>query len=523
MTKTLFAILVLVLRSSSVQAVVVTYHPLATQAGESILKAKGNAFDAFVASTWVQYVLSEGVTSPAGPLHAMIYHAKSKEVVFLDGWLNNVKDPDGLWDAASPVPGKAFVIPGAVKALEELSKKYGKLSFSECIRPAYEIARDGFPLNSLYAALIKSFKDVLLKSEYGKQTFFKDGKPLREGEILKLPEVATFLSGLMKEGSDYMYRGNWAKKTVALIQSQGGKLTLDDLANYKTQWLIPLRYSYRGYDIYSPSGLNAGGLYTALTLKTFENWSPNLTQHYSNSAPDLETLVRVTHAVDEEEWLYQPENILDSKFVQSRLSSESIQKIWKRVQDSKTNARIHSGSHSYQVVVMDAEGNAITGMHTIEGYPWGDGNFVEGIPLNNAGSLKFSFFRGQPGQRKPTDTAMDLVFQQGQLKFATGGFSASTLLADIQFLINLIDYKASAKDAVNFPRFGNRLHRQEGQPEKNSISPRVNTDVIQALEKNGVYFEVATFKNGLDTGLGSVAVQRPDGTQEGDFAPLSKW
>jgi gamma-glutamyltranspeptidase len=169
---------------------------------------------------------------------------------------------------------------------------------------------------------------------------------------------------------------------------------------------------------------------------------------------------------------------------------------------------------------VDKEGNAITGMHTIEGKPWADGYFVEGVPLNNAGSLKFEFFRGLAGQRKPTGTAMDLVFEKGRLRFATGAFAASTLLADIQFLVNLIDYKVSAKDAVSFPRFGNRLRQQEDQPIKNSVSPRIKADVIQALQNRGIYFEKVTYKNGLDTGLGAVAVIHEDGTKEGAFAPL---
>src|SRR5436305_361897 len=83
-----FVILSLVLTSLTVIAAeheaVVSYHPLATKIGKDILLEGGNAFDAFVATTAAQYVLSEGVTSLSGPLGALIYDAKSKQVVYLD-------------------------------------------------------------------------------------------------------------------------------------------------------------------------------------------------------------------------------------------------------------------------------------------------------------------------------------------------------------------------------------------------------------------------------------------------------
>src|SRR5262245_20368300 len=62
------------------RGVVASYHAESTQAGIEMLAAGGNAFDAFVAATFVDYVVSPGVTSPSGPLAALIYVAADGRV-----------------------------------------------------------------------------------------------------------------------------------------------------------------------------------------------------------------------------------------------------------------------------------------------------------------------------------------------------------------------------------------------------------------------------------------------------------
>src|SRR5690606_32132423 len=97
-----------------------------------------------------------------------------------------------------------------------------------------------------------------------------------------------------------------------------------------------------------------------------------------------------------------------------------------------------NGTHSYHVIVSDKEGNTVTGTNSINAYPWGDGNFVEGIPLSNAGSNPgHNFFYAGPGERIISSLSMHLVFHGGKLKFATGAFNSSMIEAELQFLVNL--------------------------------------------------------------------------------------
>src|SRR5690349_19609779 len=61
---------------------VVCYHPQASAIGEAILAAGGNAFDAFVATTAAENVLSEGASSLAGALGVLVYHARERLVTY---------------------------------------------------------------------------------------------------------------------------------------------------------------------------------------------------------------------------------------------------------------------------------------------------------------------------------------------------------------------------------------------------------------------------------------------------------
>lgn len=498
--------------------VVVTYQERATDVGYQILQQGGNAFDAFVASTAAQYVLAAGVTSFSGPLGALIYDAKSKKVIFLDATFNDPLDPRHKWDAANPQFGAAVLVPGAVAGLEAISKKYGKLPFKTVLAPAIEIAEKGFPLDDEYAGLLRSdYGKNLKRSPYALKTYFRDGVPLQKGETLRLPVVAEFLRKLSLHGSQYVYRGQWAKDCLKAVNSQGGHLTAKDFSSYKPLWTEPVSAEYRGYKIYSPAIY--GGVHTLLSLRVFEHADvKKFGQHYSSNAEGLATLTSVYDQVLIEPWLNDDEKVKDAGFVANKLTDETAKNIWKRVEDKVVGSGQSSpGSHSYHIVIIDREGNAITGTNTIESFPWGNDIFVEGIPLTASGSLPFAT---KPGQRRKSPLSMQIGFKDDQLKFAVGAFSASLLPAEFQYIVNIVDYDLSANDVVSYPRFGSRAW--DFQTGKAStafwLDRRVDKAIVKTLADRRMQF---TQDGYIDTGLGSVALMGADGMKTGATAPMS--
>lgn len=80
-----------------------------------------------------------------------------------------------------------------------------------------------------------------------KAVYTKDGKPMVEGDIVKMPRLAKTLQAIAHGGEDVFYHGDIAKgiiKTVAEA-SPSGVLTLDDLKP-SVQVEDPIKVQFQG-------------------------------------------------------------------------------------------------------------------------------------------------------------------------------------------------------------------------------------------------------------------------------------
>jgi len=489
---------------------VVSYHDAGREAGYKILNSGGNAFDAYVAVTMVENVVSAGYVTPAGLLSTLIYRGETGEFLYLDGGYNTVSDPQGIYDPKTPAVGNTVAVPGLVAGLAAVSKRFGRLSFAEVLQPAIKIAKEGFVLHERDAAYIEQAAKKLQGTEYGRRTFFPRGKMLCAGDTLELPELAEFLSKLAEQGAAYMYSGQWAEKCVELVCREGGRMTLNDLSTYRPTWHQPWRISYRGYDIYASSGRSMLALWTLLALKTLEHTNLDQANHYSSSAADLEILVRVARAVDQEAWIRDYRNIDNRELVDSRLTSTYTEGIWDKVQQKTVEDRQPAppAFHTLSTIVADKEGNVITGNHSINADLWGNGLFVQGVLLNGSADMA-GRFTGL-GKRRTQGAGNFLVFKDGVLRYACGTFSFSNPHAAFQFLVNVLDYGLPPEQAVELPRFGSFPFDQETwtvDVTRNWLDEHVSPDIIETLKRRGLYFSLE--KPLL--GKGCIAEFFPDG------------
>jgi gamma-glutamyltranspeptidase/glutathione hydrolase len=497
---------------------VIAYHPEAREAGEAILRAGGNAFDAFVATVAAENVMAEGASSLAGSLGVLIYSARDGQVAYLDADFNDPLDPAGHATINDPKPGKAMLVPGAPAGLEALATRYGKLPLAESLQPAIKLAEDGFQVNRLMALAINGSTRLLKKTKYGRSTFFRGGKALKVGETLQQPEVADFLRRLGKEGSAYVYQGDWGDRFLSVVESNGGRLTARDLTEYEVKWRAPWTTTYRGHTIHSSSGQSYGGLWVLLALKTLEQATLPSTPYWQD-ADALEEMIRISHQVWSEQDIFDYRVLNDSQTVESMLTTEYARSIWQRVRDKDPlNFMGVAGSHSYHIIVTDDEGNIANGTTTINSAAWGDGIFVEGIPLPNSGRIPWNT---RPGQRRLGAFCMHLALKAGQPRFAVGSISTSLVEASFQFLVKLIDYEMPVVDAVSTPRFGTFPGRGAAwrnllKLERNQLDPRVNGDVVKSLKARGIRFQQTGL---IDTGLGVVVRLGPEKKVEGITAP----
>ena len=494
------------------EPLVVSRHALAREAGYRILEAGGNAFDAFVAVTAVENVVSSGYVTFAGLLSVLLYHGKSGQTMYLDAGFNSVLDPAGVYDSSDTGDGKKIVVPGVVAGLEVLSKKYGRLNFTQAIQPALEIAENGFVIDETFAGYLEADAAKIQRTEYGRKTFFPGGKLLRAGDILKQPELAHTLANLAKQGAAYMYTGEWASRCVETVRNEGGLMTLQDLASYRPTWCQPWTMSYRGYEIHASSGRCMYGLLVLLALKTLEHTNLKALGHFSVSAEALETLVRVVEAVSSEKWLKNVELLDNRESVNSRLTPAYTEGIWEKVRQGleKESRRAEPpGSCTLSSIVADKEGNVVSGKHSINSDLWGNGLFVGGVLLNGSGDM-----RGRdlgPGRRRTQGAPNFLVFKDGTLRVAGGTFSLSNPQAALQFLVNLLEYGLPVRQAVELPRFGSYpydIKTGDVDLTKIDLDERFSRDMVTTLEKRGLRFNQAN----PQLGKGCFAEFLPDGT-----------
>jgi gamma-glutamyltranspeptidase/glutathione hydrolase len=260
------------------KAAIASAYPLASQAGQEILAAGGNAFDAAVAVSAALAVV-EPTSSGLGGGGFYLLHRQSdgyetmldarekapgaaSRDMYLDKAGNEIEN-------ASIYGALASAIPGEPAAFEYLARKYGKLPLKRSLQPAIRLARDGFPLYARLQGAIRYKRQILLHSPDAARAFLAaDGAVPELGALIKQPDLANTLQAIADQGAKGFYTGRVAADLVAGVRADGGIWTLKDLAAYQVVERKPLIGEYHGARIVSASPPSSGGvaLFDALNI-----------------------------------------------------------------------------------------------------------------------------------------------------------------------------------------------------------------------------------------------------------------
>ncbi|HEX3912760.1 MAG TPA: gamma-glutamyltransferase [Steroidobacteraceae bacterium] len=251
------------------KAAIASAYPLASKAGEEILKQGGNAFDAAVAVAAALAVV-EPTSSGLGGGGFFLLHRQS------DGFETMIdareKAPGAasrnmyLDKAGNPTRGStegplSAAIPGEPAAFEYLARKYGKLPLKQSLQPAIRLARDGFPLYERLQYAIKFKRDLLARSPDAAKAFLTpDGNVPEVGALLKQENLAHTLEAIANQGAKGFYAGKVAAELVAGVRAGGGIWTLADLKAYNVAERKPLIGEYRGARIVTAPPPSSGGI-----------------------------------------------------------------------------------------------------------------------------------------------------------------------------------------------------------------------------------------------------------------------
>jgi gamma-glutamyltranspeptidase / glutathione hydrolase len=471
-------------------AAVVSVDPIASKVGLEILKQGGNAVDAAVAVGFALAVTHPAAGNLGGGGYMMIYLAeKAGQAAAIDyrEKAPAASTPKMFLDSRDEVdPVKSGVghlvvgVPGTVRGLWEASKRFGKLDWKAVVEPALRLARDGFVVDEVLSKSLKS-QEIMMEQypEFGRVYRKADKSFYEAGETMKLPDLARTLLAIDINGADGFYKGEVAKKLVDGLQAGGGIITLDDLAHYDAQVRVPVRGTYRGYELIGMPPSSSGGVTLIQMLNLLEGFDLS-----AMPRRDVKTIQLLTETM-RVGYYNRAKYLGDTDFVQvdlARLTSKEFVKPFQNkihlehaTSSKELGADIITrgeGSNTTHFSVVDAKGNAVSNTYTLESL-YGSRVIAPGTGflLNNE-MHDFNMNPGvtdtkgligttpnliQPGKRMLSSMTPVIVLKDGKPFLVTGSPGGRTIINTVlQVIVNVIDFHMDMQAAVDEPR----IHHQ---------------------------------------------------------------
>ena len=262
----------------------------ASLAGIRIMMKGGNAIDAIVATAAALNVVEPYMSGMGGfGGYMMIYSAKDKKVMALDLMgLSPASDRiDRMTELDFDEGYKSPVVPGNLGGWAEALRKYGTMSLGDAFEFAIELAEWNFVATHYDANAFEGSATKLAKFPTSAQIFLPNGKPPREGQIVRQPQLAASFRKIAKEGAEVFYQGEIADKIASFLQKNGGWMTKQDLAAWAPRWREPITTTFQGCTLYGmPPGSCAITMFQILNmmedvgLKGLDYFSGDFAHHW---------------------------------------------------------------------------------------------------------------------------------------------------------------------------------------------------------------------------------------------------
>jgi gamma-glutamyltranspeptidase/glutathione hydrolase len=245
-------------------------HHLATAGAFAILEAGGNAIDAGCSAGIALAVLHADEVNFAGVAPIMIRTADG-ETVSIDGlgvWPASVP-PDVFMtehDGTIPIGLLRTVVPAAPDAWITALRDHGTMSFGEIAATAIRLARDGFPAFPLLVDGITARQNGYRRWAANEAIYLPGGRPPAVGDRFVQTDLAHSIqlmadaegAALAAGGSRLdgleaaravFYEGELADAMVAYHEENGGYLTREDLAGFRSRYEPVVSTRWRDLDV----------------------------------------------------------------------------------------------------------------------------------------------------------------------------------------------------------------------------------------------------------------------------------
>lgn len=464
------------------KGLVVSAHPLASEAGAKVLRMGGNAYDAVIATQWALAVVYPqagniggggflvGVKN-TGEKFTLDFRETAPEKSTIDMYL----DKKGNANTDLSQNGRLAVgIPGSVAGFYA-TLKYAKLPMEKLIQPAIDLAEQGFSLTQREANLLNNQMKYFDQHNINK-TVFQKTSPWKQDDLLIQKDLATTLKLIQKNGPKGFYEGEIANLIVKEMKRGNGIISLKDLKNYKVIERKPLAFDYKGHEIISMPLPSSGGILLAqmLTMSTFEK----MENYQQNSTKAVQIMVEAERRAfaDRAEFMGDPNFINDQ--TEMLISGQYLEKRWRNFSYDRATPSADVGkiipqpkesTETTHISIIDKEGNAVAVTTTLNGLYGskvvvsGAGFFLNnemddfsvkpGVP-NMFGAVGGEANSIHPGKRMLSSMTPTIVMKNSKPYMIIGTPGGTTIPTSVyQSIVNILDFGLSPNMAVNSPKF----------------------------------------------------------------------
>jgi len=514
---------------ASAEGIVATMYPQASEAGIEMLRHGGNAIDAAVAAGFAVGVV-EPFNSGLGGIAVMVYHeAATGKTYVIDGAgtlpaktksdqfkLSSSGKTAGIYswpeveDDANQTGYMSAAVPGMPACLMEALERFGTMNRTDVLAPAIHNAENGYLLDWYVALALAVNQDRLFQFPESKRVLFRDGKyPYRApmlsapADNLKQPDLARSLKDIAQGGADAFYRGRVAELIARDMEANGGLITYDDMAGYRTRFFDdPIRGHYRGFEVIG--GMENTGFPTILeALNILEGY--DLSSIGAGSVEELHLIAeaqrrafqdRFAHLADKDHADVPLEGMLSKNFASARRETISSERAnpeaasgdaWAFEPGSATKklpGSVTNEGNTTHLTVIDKDRNMVSLVSTL-GLHCGSCVIAKdtGVLLND-GTMWFDPVPGRvnslhPGRRIMTAGAPAILLKNGRPFLTIGAPGGRRVIsALIHSIVNIVDHGMRPQEALNTPRLHSESRRTE-------IDRRVGDEHINKLRAMG--------------------------------------
>lgn len=342
----------------------------------------------------------------------------------------------------------SIAVPGAVKGMFELHRRYGSIPMTELVQPALDAIRSRPRLCDLQAHILEVVEPIYIGRSSAREVFESPslpGKVLQPGDALNFPALGEFMDILSREGEDLFYRGEVASLIDEQCRTRGGALTRDDMGRYSAEWRDPVVMDYRDSRVWLNPPPSAGGALIVFALKLLNTRAALIADdEYYGVLAEVMALTndaRLKITARERPWP-ELEELLGKAFVNTYVE--------------QLNNRARAWRGTTHISIVDANDNMV-GTTVTNGEGCGEITPHTGIMFNNMlGEEDLNpsgFHHWPPDGRMSSMMAPTLLERPGDYRAMLGsGGSNRIRTAILQVIVQLIDRGREVEPATLFPR-----------------------------------------------------------------------